>query len=835
MVAKAVANGKLSFFATVFSHILYLNGKQTDVFLFTFPIFGVFAFFTCTSPSGFVSIYGQSECLECTAGKFGNIPDNTECQDCSIGYYSESVGAYTAATCIECPVGTYSTVTGVDSLPKCQACSPGQASNVAAAQTCTSCKESTVAQSGASECKECPNGFTNNDELTTCNPCDSGRYGDASGCHDCPAGEYQDGKGETTCKQCAVDTYLTESGKTSNADCLKCNADRSTGEFTGNVNDTFCLCKRGAYYQNDKSECIACPPGGDCSAHDGLTLNKVIALPGYWRANATTNVFTDCKDAFSASLNASADAKARCIGGSDGTGNHSSFDPDDQCEYGFGGPSCMSCIDGHVMLGVKCTECTPSIGNVVGAIAGLMLFLFFIFAILFLKAKKDKDEDEENNKEGQMTRPKKGCCGGKKKQRTRKKNKNQEEKLESTRDKSAASRLVGDQVLTERMRTEDSSGNNDTYRDDSQVVIDRIKIFYGWMQIFTALTFTFDIPWPIQLKSFSLGLGFINFDIGFVSNLSCDMAIPFLQKMTVHAALPLLLLLTIVTARLPAYFLGKKSDRKTQKALMIKFIFSLALILYPGLCTRFFTSLKEVTVEGLASATHSGQVLAVDYSVEAYGKQHQPYVFLCIVCMVVYVLGIPLAVFFALRANHKYLYSEGKTEEHRQRHHDVVDEFGTLYLQYEAKYWYWEVTVIFKKMLLTGAMTVVAAGSSAQLVIALLIVLVNLLLILKLGPFVDTADDYLSFLTSCQMFLTLLGGLLIMTDDSTKPTYDPNFMGITMVVVNGVGFVALIFSLLALHPKCRKRLNGKNMTTKVVPAKSMNNEIRHWKAGEDEK
>ena len=372
-------------------------------------------------------------------------------------------------------------------------------------------------------------------------------------------------------------------------------------------------------------------------------------------------------------------------------------------------------------------------------------------------------------------------------------------------------------------------------RDDPQVVMDRIKVFYGWLQIFTALTLTFDIPWPIQLKSFSLGLGFINFDIGFVSNLSCDMAIPFLQKMTVHAALPLLLLLTIVTARLPAYFLGKKSDRKTQKALMIKFIFSLALILYPGLCTRFFTSLKEVTVEGLASATHSGQVLAVDYSVEAYGKQHQPYVFLCIVCMVVYVLGIPLAVFFALRANHKYLYSEGKTEEHRQRHHDVVDEFGTLYLQYEAKYWYWEVTVIFKKMLLTGAMTVVAAGSSAQLVIALLIVLVNLLLILKLGPFVDTADDYLSFLTSCQMFLTLLGGLLIMTDDSTKPTYDPNFMGITMVVVNGVGFVALIFSLLALHPKCRKRLNGKNMTTKVVPAKSMNNEIRHWKAGEDEK
>ena len=295
------------------------------------------------------------------------------------------------------------------------------------------------------------------------------------------------------------------------------------------------------------------------------------------------------------------------------------------------------------------------------------------------------------------------------------------------------------------------------------------------------------------------------------------------------------------TARLPAYYLGKKKNRQKQKALMIKLISALALILYPGLCTRLFASLKAVPVVGLRSASHSGKVLAIDYGIEAFGTEHQPYVILFIACMVIYVLGIPLAVFLALKANHKYLYLEGKTEEHRQRHLEVVGEFGTLYLQYEPQYWYWEVTVIFKKMLLTGAMTVIAAGSSAQLVIALLIVSINLLFILKLGPFVDAADDYLSFLTSCQMFLTLLGGLLLMTDDPTEPTYDANLMGITMVAVNGVGFVALLCSLMALHPKCRKILNGKKEQTitsdgesgnrnktKVVPVQSVDNEIRNW-------
>jgi hypothetical protein len=122
-------------------------------------------------------------------------------------------------------------------------------------------------------------------------------------------------------------------------------------------------------------------------------------------------------------------------------------------------------------------------------------------------------------------------------------------------------------------------------------------------------------------------------------------------------------------------------------------------------------------------------------------------------------------------------------------------------------------------MLLTGAMTIIAAGSSAQLVIALLIVLIDLLLVLKLGPFTDDSDDILSFLTSCQMFLTLLGGLLIMTDNPIKPTYDPTFMGITMVIVNSFGFFALIMSLVLLTPKCRNKMNGQKKVdvTKVAP------------------
>lgn len=48
---------------------------------------------------------------------------------------------------------------------------------------------------------------------------------------------------------------------------------------------------------------------------------------------------------------------------------------------------------------------------------------------------------------------------------------------------------------------------------------------------------------------------------------------------------------------------------------------------------------------GLKSATHTGRVLAVDYSVEYLGKEHMPYVWIAIGSMILYVLGIPFFVY----------------------------------------------------------------------------------------------------------------------------------------------------------------------------------------------
>ena len=401
---------------------------------------------------------------------------------------------------------------------------------------------------------------------------------------------------------------------------MKCSSDRTTGTVVGNTNKTACLCKRKTHYEKGEAKCAECPIGGDCSI-DGSAITDITALPGYWRASMGTIIFTDCAKSFSSSLTPEEDAKKRCPGGNltntsnekihisetrrrtvDTTFDVNNFDVNKQClnmeHEAYGGPACQACLNEKYTMGsdgrcVRCVEGSTMSGTL-GAVCGCMCILFFLFAAMFLRTRKHNDEDNDDNDEDneddgeqkKTTKKKRGCCGGVRKDQKKKKTKKtktKEEKIEDQKGTNAASRLLGDQVLLSRVQGGSSDiGEGSAYRSDTQVVMDRIKIFYGWLQIFTSLTFTFDIKWPMQLRSFSVNLGFINFDFGSIlSDTACQFALPYLEKMVVHAVIPLLLLCTILLASIPAYYF-RRQHRMAQKAMLIKLISSFSLILYPG-------------------------------------------------------------------------------------------------------------------------------------------------------------------------------------------------------------------------------------------------------------
>ena len=97
-------------------------------------------------------------------------------------------------------------------------------------------------------------------------------------------------------------------------------------------------------------------------------------------------------------------------------------------------------------------------------------------------------------------------------------------------------------------------------------------------------------------------------------------------------------------------------------------------------------------------------------------------------------------------------------------------------------------------MLLTGALTIIAPGSPAQLVVALMVVLFDMLVQLKTGPYRDLTDDVLSFLVSLQLTLTLILGLYLSSVDRNVGNFDDEFLGFGLVIINSVSFFALFVS-----------------------------------------
>jgi len=89
--------------------------------------------------------------------------------------------------------------------------------------------------------------------------------------------------------------------------------------------------------------------------------------------------------------------------------------------------------------------------------------------------------------------------------------------------------------------------------------------------------------------------------------------------------------------------------------------------------------MRTIHIAGLGSASHSGEVLQMDYSIEVDGATHSSLKAITAVGIILYVAGIPIGVAMALKSNSKFLYNNNP--EVRDKHEACVSEFGNLYMQ----------------------------------------------------------------------------------------------------------------------------------------------------------
>merc|ERR1711865_967222 len=174
------------------------------------------------------------------------------------------------------------------------------------------------------------------------------------------------------------------------------------------------------------------------------------------------------------------------------------------------------------------------------------------------------------------------------------------------------------------------------------------------------------------------------------------------------------------------------------------------LLLYTGLATKIFNVYNCTKINGI-----DGHVLAADFAIKCYEEKHSIYLIVAVAFLLVYILGIPLAMFIVLWRNRDHLHFEHESEELTEKHLAMKARLGGLYLQYEPKYWWFEMVVILQKMVMTGAMCVVAQGSSVQLLIAILVMLSYMLLVLKTAPYEENSEDWSAFV-ALEIFIVVV-------------------------------------------------------------------------------
>ena len=137
---------------------------------------------------------------------------------------------------------------------------------------------------------------------------------------------------------------------------------------------------------------------------------------------------------------------------------------------------------------------------------------------------------------------------------------------------------------------------------------------------------------------------------------------------------------------------------------------------------------------------------------------------------------------------------------------------------YKDQYWYWELVVTFQKALMTGALVVIAPGTSAQIFVGILLVLFYMVWTLKAGPYVRDADDWMQFSGSLAILLTILCGLYIKTTEDELSSDDVQTQDIMLVSMFSVVPLLYIISFVILLTKDINRINTfKGNKTQVLP------------------
>ena len=213
-----------------------------------------------------------------------------------------------------------------------------------------------------------------------------------------------------------------------------------------------------------------------------------------------------------------------------------------------------------------------------------------------------------------------------------------------------------------------------------------------------------------------------------------------------------------------------------------------------GIVTRVFTTLK-------CKQIGDKQYLVADYSVVCNVGEHAQYQAAMIFFAIVYVFGIPIGSTLVLHCNRKKLFSESESGK------TFRAMFSSIYEAYEPKYWYFESIIMIQKAMLTGGLVLIAPGTSAQILVGLIIALVFYTILLRTQPYEGEEEDLLQSIATASTVMTLLIGFTLKAvqnegGPNEQGTYDDAVLDILLVLLFTAVGLSGMFIMVRSLPCC---------------------------------
>jgi hypothetical protein len=294
-----------------------------------------------------------------------------------------------------------------------------------------------------------------------------------------------------------------------------------------------------------------------------------------------------------------------------------------------------------------------------------------------------------------------------------------------------------------------------------------IKIVFAYFQVVGSLGPIFGIKFP---PVYSTVISFLSgiFSLDFLSfmPIGCIFSSTHYTLLLSYTLAPL-----SVSAFLVSWYfrLRERTDGKsvTRRNKLFELFLALTFLLLPSVSVRIFTTFA------CRDFDNGSSFLKADFSLDCLSSQYSIFSVYAGLMIVVYPVGIPLLYFFLLFRKRKLLMAgqvEREKEEGRRKglleealvkrdenegKDPALEALSFLYESYEPKYWWFEIFETMRKLTLTGFLVFIAPGTTAQVVVSLVMSMVALFFYGVTRPFIDDFNNYLAIVANWQLVLTL--------------------------------------------------------------------------------